>query len=215
MLVSQLASRTGYPRVQEFIVRVLDMQFADVRAMLQLPRPEIGIRPGCNFAIVSSLCNLISGISTTIFKPPRFIREQQSKCGAGEAFRGVVGSYFPYKPPGTAKFPKLLYELCRNPLAHSAGLSDTPKPVVTFARVFDASHPGVGWSDKELDDLEVPEKSFGLPHSGIVADGERWTVHCDSFYLDVIEMLGRLSADSDQMRAAEDRFSRDMYNWRR
>jgi hypothetical protein len=66
MLASQLAPAIGYPHVQGFVVQVLDMQFADVRAMLQLPRPDIGIEPACNFAIMSSLCNLISGISTTI-----------------------------------------------------------------------------------------------------------------------------------------------------
>ena len=39
MLSSQLAPARGYPRVQEFVVQVLDMQFGDVRAMLQLPQP--------------------------------------------------------------------------------------------------------------------------------------------------------------------------------
>ncbi|MBV8229489.1 MAG: hypothetical protein JO329_05855 [Planctomycetaceae bacterium] len=60
MLVSQLVSAHAYHHVQRFIVELLDMQFSDVRAMLQLPRPDIGIAPACNFAITSSLCNLIS-----------------------------------------------------------------------------------------------------------------------------------------------------------
>ena len=83
MLVSQLALAIGYPHVQGFIVSLIDMQFADVRAMLQLPRPDIGITPACNFAIVSSLCNLISGISTTIYKPRSLLHEVQSQCIRG------------------------------------------------------------------------------------------------------------------------------------
>ena len=91
MLVSQLAPAHGYSHVQSFLVQLLDMQFSDVRAMLQLPRPDIGITPGCNFAIVSSLCNLISGISTTIYKPPGLLHEVRSpNCGSARAFRELV-----------------------------------------------------------------------------------------------------------------------------
>src|SRR4051812_6582998 len=83
MLVSRLAPAYGHPHVQNFIVSLIDMQLSDVRAMLQLPRPDIGITPGCNFAILSSLCNLISGISTTIFKPPSLLHEVRSpNCGS-------------------------------------------------------------------------------------------------------------------------------------
>lgn len=152
-----------------------------------------------------SLCNLISGVSTTIFKPPALLHEQRSECGSSRAFQEVIAGYFPSTPPRVANFPKQLYGLCRNPLAHSAGVSDEPRPVVTFTRILDASHPEAGWTDKELDDLEHPRRPFRLAHPGIVADGERWTVHCDSFYLDVIEMLRRLNANEQQMRAAEDR----------
>jgi hypothetical protein len=101
MLVSQLAPARGYPHVQYFLVQLLDMQFNDVRAMLQLPRPDMGITPGCNFAIVSSLCNLISGISTTLFKPSGLLHEARSpSCGSARAFRELVADFFPYTPPG-------------------------------------------------------------------------------------------------------------------
>ena len=158
MLSSQLAPARGYPRVQEFVVQVLDMQFGDVRAMLQLPRPDIGITPACNFAIVSSLCNLISGISTTIFKPPGLIHEVRSPdCGSARAFRELVSGFFPYTPSGAVDFPRQLYDLCRNPMVHAAGLMDAPSPVVFFTRIFDPAHDGVGWSDQELEDLERPD----------------------------------------------------------
>src|SRR5947207_2833292 len=122
MLVSQLVSAQAYPHVQEFIVSLIDMQFSDVRAMLQLPLPDIGIQPGCNFAITSTLCNLLSGISTTIYRPTALPDEAQTRYDSGPAFRDLVRDFFPYTPPGDADFPAELYRLCRNPLAHAAGL---------------------------------------------------------------------------------------------
>lgn len=216
MLVSQLAPALGYPRVQGFVVQVIDMQFADVRAMLQLPRPDVGITPACNFAIVSSLCNLISGISTTIYKPSALLHEVRSKYDPGSAFKGLVREFFPYTPTGAVDFPSELYKLCRNPMAHSVGLMNAPAPVVAFTRIFDRSHDSVGWSDHELENLERQDRpQFTLPYAGIVIDAGNWTLHCDSFYLDVIDMLGRLNTDDVQMRAAENRFVKGAYNWRR
>jgi hypothetical protein len=137
MLVSQLAPAHGYPRVQGFIASLIDMQFSDVRAMLRLPRPDVGIAPGCNFAITSTLCNLISGASTTIYKPAALLHEAKSKYGSKAAFRDLVRNFFPSTPAGTTDFPEDLYQLCRNPLAHSAGLMDAASPVVSFKRIFD------------------------------------------------------------------------------
>lgn len=214
MLVSQLAPANGYPHVQNFVVTLLDMQFSDVRAMLQLPLPHIGIMPGCNFAIVSSLCNLISGISTTIYKPPHLLNQVQSQCGSGAAFRGLVSNFYPYTPPGTNSFPQELYQLCRNPLAHSAGLMHAPAPTVTFTRIFDPAHPNTGWSDQELNNLENSNSGFAFPHPGIVVNAQVWTIHCDQFYLDVIAMLRSLNSNIAQMQAAENRFQQGVYNWR-
>jgi hypothetical protein len=215
MRVSQLAPAHGYAHVQGFLVDLLDMQFSDVRAMLQLPRPDVGITPSCNFAIVSSLCNLISGISTTIFKPPGLLHETRSGCGAARAFREFVTGFFPYTPPGAGDFPRQLYDLCRNPMVHSAGVMDALSPVVFFTRVFDPTHDGIGWSDEELENLERPDRPFGFSFHGIVIDPQRWTLNCDCFYLEVIDMLRRLNADATQMQAAETRFAQGVFNWRR
>src|SRR5437763_527004 len=154
MLVSQLAPAHAYPHVQGFLIALIDMQFSDVRAMLQLPRPDVGITPGCNFAITSTLCNLLSGFSTTVYKPAALLHENHSRYGSGPAFQDLVRDFFPYTPPGAADFPHELSQLCRNPLAHSVGLMNAAAPVVSFTRIFGAEHDGVGWSDAELNELE-------------------------------------------------------------
>jgi hypothetical protein len=217
MLVSKMVSATSYPHVQGFIADVLDMQFGDVRAMLQLPRPEVGIHPACNFAITSTLCNLISGISTTIFMPVALIGQFQGakvKYQSGPAFKELLNGYFPYTPSGTADFAKELYGYCRNPLAHAVGVSDAVTPIVALTRVFDPSHPKVGWSDKELTDLELMDGRFAIPHPSIAVGGGRWTLHCDALYFDVIKVLKKLAADPIQMAAAEGRFTQGVFNWR-
>jgi hypothetical protein len=213
MLVSEIVHLHHYPDVRAFFRTLIDMQFGDVRAMLQLPRPDIGITPGCNFAIVSSLCNLLSGISTTVYKPSHLLHEVTSPYHSGPAFRDLVRDFYPYTPPGAADFPAELYRFARNPLAHSVGLTDADVPLVGLTRVLSPSHPDSGWTDHELTDLESGQ--YSMTSTGIVTDGQNWTVYCDSFYFDVINLLRRLTDDANQMQAAERRFRQGVYNWRR
>jgi hypothetical protein len=212
MLVSQMVQLPNYEHVQGFF-GVLDMHFSDVRAMLRLPRPDVGIDTGCNLALSGALCSILSGISTTIYKPVRLLQEEQSNCGSGAAFQGFVGDFFPYRPPGAVDFPKQLYDYARNPLVHALGIDKNVWPVV-FGRVLHSPHPDSGWTDQELNDLESGQWRI-CDRPGIVIDGQKWTMHCDSFYFDVIEMLRRLTADAAQMEAAETRFQHGVYNWRR
>ena len=71
MLLSNIPELRNYPKVLDFVEKHLSMQFGDVRSMLRLPLPKSGIEYGCNFAATATLCNLISGISVTIFKPSK------------------------------------------------------------------------------------------------------------------------------------------------
>jgi hypothetical protein len=209
MDIGQQVKAIGYPHVQGFIVGPLHMQFSDVRAMLMLPRPEVGINTGCNFTITSELCSIISGVSTTIYKPT-----DPKKKDSADAFKGLVQHFFPYTPLGTTDFPGELYGYARNPLTHSAGIMDAGSPKVVIERLLDQSHPATGWSDKELNDLEAGTHHFPGKKGIVVADG-KWTLYPEPFYLEVIEMLRRLVANKEQMQAAEDRFKQGKPNWRR
>jgi hypothetical protein len=215
MLVSQMIGEKIYPHINHFVETVLDMQFADVRAMLQLPRPDLGIFPACNFAIVSTLCNLISGISTTIYKPADLLSQVKSDCASGRAFKELVRDFFPCRRQGTNDIPENLYDLCRNPLAHSAGIANAALPRVYYTRVFHGEHDKSGWNDKELDDLERDPDRFRLPYHSIEIRQQEWTIHCDCFYFDVIRMLREVIADPIQGKASEMRFGQGVYNWRK
>jgi len=220
VLVSQIVRLPGYPRVQEFF-NVLDMHFSDVRAMLQLPRPDVGIDTGCNLAVSATLCNILSGISTTLYKPAHLLDDLQSAYLSGKAFQNLVQDFFPRWPPGAEDFPKELYDYARNPLVHSVGLPDAARAVVAdqagprivYARVLHSPHPKQGWTTQELNDLEGRGYAIGTP--SIVITGHQWLFHADSFYFDSIELLRRLTSDVAQMQAAERRFQQGVYNWRR
>jgi hypothetical protein len=192
---------------------VLDGHFYDVRAMLRLPLPDVGIKTGCNLALSGTLCNILSGISTTIYKPAHLFHEVQSKYRSGDAFQDLVRDFFPHPPPGAVDFPKELYDYARNPLAHALGFDKANAWQVKFGRVYHSPHPDSGWTDQELNDLESGRFRITLP--SFVITGQTWTMNCDSFYFDVIELLRRLTADGAQIQGAENRFQQGVYNWRR
>ena len=52
--------------VQLFIRLVIDAHLSDVHAVLRLPRPEVEITHACNFSIVATLMNVISGASVVL-----------------------------------------------------------------------------------------------------------------------------------------------------
>jgi hypothetical protein len=213
MFVSQLLPLPNHPHVRDFFKQVLDGHFYDVRAMLRLPLPAAGIDTGCNLALSGTLCNILSGISTTIYKPAHLLHEVQSKYGSGAAFQDLVRGFFPHTPPGAVDFPKQLYDYARNPLAHALAFDQSNVWQVKFGRVYHHTHPDSGWTDEELKDLESGRFRINLP--SVVITGQTWTMNCDSFYFDVIELLRRLAVDAAQMQAAESRFQQGVYNWRR
>src|SRR5207302_10611232 len=58
-----------YALVYTFVSDHVRMQFEDVGAMLRLPMQAHGLTNGCNFASTSVICNLLGGVSVTVFQP--------------------------------------------------------------------------------------------------------------------------------------------------
>jgi hypothetical protein len=71
------------PRRQSahLFIQVFDLYLGDVHAMLRIPRPEVEISEGCNFAISAALMNAISGVSLALYEPPAN-RSESRRCGA-------------------------------------------------------------------------------------------------------------------------------------
>ena len=114
-----LAATRAPKSIRDFVAKHIDMQFADVHAMLRLPLKDDGFEAGCNFACVSTLCGLIAGASTIFYK----------QTGSnGERFKGVLNDYYPWQlqPKGgvsQAESVATIYFDYRNPLAHAWAVS--------------------------------------------------------------------------------------------
>jgi len=116
-----------YPLVYQLVVDHVRMQFEDVGAMLRLPMQAHGLTNGCNFASASVICNLLSGVSVTIFQPAVTERPDRhgkmQPIGSGEAFREFVKVFYP--DPSSqrrAEVADVLYRYLRNPFAHALGV---------------------------------------------------------------------------------------------
>ena len=114
-----LAAARAPESIRDFIAKHIDMQFADVHAMLRLPLNDDGLKAGCNFASVATLCGLIAGASTIFYS--------QSGSNA-ERFKGVLIDYYPWRlqPKGGASQAEsvaAIYADYRNPLAHAWAVS--------------------------------------------------------------------------------------------
>jgi hypothetical protein len=106
--------------------------------MLRLPRPEVEIQEGCNFAIAAVLMNVISGVSVVLYEPPPKRQE------TGRKFMETVSGFYPWdtEPQGAvnnaADGANILYGFFRNPMAHAFGFQTQNLPVPYRSRGFQA-----------------------------------------------------------------------------
>ena len=211
MLLSDIPELQNYPHVFTFVREHLSMQFGDVRAMLRLPLPKIGIEHGCNFAATDNLCSLISGISVTIFKPSKSSRTdrkgQKKWIGSGEAFKQLLENCYPWELGDNPKDgAKALYDLFRNPLAHALGVHGKSSYQIDVKK-----------NPLQNRRIEQIEKSSVRPHwlsPGISGSGTKWEVVAEGLYRDVFHMFWNLVKDSQQMTDTEQRFLSGKIIWR-
>lgn len=71
--------------------------------MLRLPLPVLKITHACNFAAAGTLCGLISGISVSIYQPPKTTEMKKIKgvmqkvwVGSGYAFKQLLKDFYPW-----------------------------------------------------------------------------------------------------------------------
>jgi hypothetical protein len=180
-----------YPRVHAFVRDHLSMQFGDVRSMMRLPLPHLGITHACNFAATAVLCNLISGISVSLYLPPNAVRtnEQGEKqyVGAGTAFKLLLEHYYPWQPrENRQERARVLYDLFRNQLAHTLGVGKAD--YVIFIRRF----PGPGLQENQLKEIECSASRPTWLVPGLSGYGKQWDLLVEGFYSDVFHMLWKL-----------------------
>jgi hypothetical protein len=211
----------AYPVVYRFVVDHVRMQFEDVGAMLRLPMQAHGIANGCNFASASVICNLLSGVSVTIFRPAVHERPDRhgkmQPIGSGEAFREFVKAFYPDpSPQRRSEVADVLYRYLRNPFAHALGVLNKAGQQLKVTKV---TPPSAATKVDGLSQAEVAaiEESAQRPVGvtlGVQGAGHQWEIIVDFLYRDGLDMMVALAQDAQQMQQAEARFKQGTYVWR-
>ncbi len=211
MLLSEIPEFAAYAHVSQFVKDKLEMQLGDVRAMMMLPLPEAEITHGCNFASVATLCNIVSGVSVSLFKPRRtkkIRKKKKEKLRSGDHFCRLLWNFYPWEAGEQhIQKTKRVYDLVRNPLTHALGEHDTPDDEVILRKT-SLKEKGKSLTESDLDELErSPTRPAWVPQ-GVYYKDKRWNISAEGFYRGVFHMIWNLAKDADQMRWAERRFSK-------
>lgn len=188
---SELVDAQAYPATGEFLRRQVDMQFADLRVLFQLPAEDLDPHVGCNLTTAAILLNLISGCSRWFFQTSEaaeITAEEQrtSSLLSRRRFIGFITEYWPKIGPEPS--PDLvagrLYDV-RNSLAHDLGVAENP----------DRNEPmsvGLAKSRWVLDDIVMGLERNEVHPLKVPVIEERpggYIVHLSGLYWALIKML--------------------------
>ncbi len=191
MLPSQFPECKAYPAVHSFVTYHLAMQFDDVRGMMKLPLPEVGIRTGCNFAVAATLCNMISGISRVLYTP------KDPKSRSGKRFKELLEEFYPWESgEKKAEKAKVIYDLVRNPLAHSLGvLKKNSLPISIAKRPL---------TEAQLQEIENSSMRPAWAPLAVTGGPTKYVFSVVGLYWGVFHLVWRLAKNARQMQQAED-----------
>src|SRR5262245_30494529 len=192
------------------------MQFGDVRSLMHLPMPGWGLTHGCNFVGAAAICNLVSGISVSLFKPAQTKKHDSQgrwvDLGAGDLFKALLVSFYPWQNGESQRQKEekshILYKFVRNPFAHSLGVHGKAGYLIRVNKSVwrEPEKARTGLTHQELDDLE---RSPVLPSPwppALQGGGQQWDFCVESLYWGVFHLLWNLAKDAKQMQQAEMRF---------
>jgi hypothetical protein len=176
------------------------MLFEDVRGII--------VQRGYNLACADLLCDLISGLSVTVYQPA------DTSCGPGTAFKTLLKSpFFLWEPTDTAadreNKANALYAFIRNPLTHALGVDRKPGMDITIGK---KPKP---LSKRELSQMEMASTLPGNIRPPLVGGGKKWVLSVEGLHYSVFRLFWNLAQDTLQMDAAETRFAAGKYAWRK
>lgn len=192
MLPSQFPEFKTYPAVNSFVTNQLAMQFNDVRCMMKMPIPEVGIEAGCNFATAATLCNLISGISVVLYTP------KNPKSGSGKKFKELLEEFYPWER-GEKKVEnsKVIYDLVRNPLAHSLGVLKRGSLPTAIEKT--------ALSEAQLEEIENSTVRPTWVPLAVTGSSAGYVIAVVGLYWGTFHLVRRLAQETKQIEQAETR----------
>ena len=201
--VSVVVDRSRFPKLFRFVEWRIDVQLAEVRELLRLPMPEVGLESGQNFAAATSLVNLIAGASVWFYDAST---AGLSGRDSGHRFRETLAAYWPWDDGeivDRAEGTRLLYECVRNPLAHGFGMSrldDEGSPIAFLKDSLTTERV------EELDLAGARPQGIGptFRPAGAGAPARSYLVAVPALYWGVQRLLRAVLSDDDQLPAAEE-----------
>jgi hypothetical protein len=203
--VSVVVDRSRFPKLFRFVEWRIDVQLAEVRDMLRLPMPEVGLESGHNLAATASLVNLIAGASVWFYDAST--AGQFDRDDSGRRYRETLAAYWPWEDGeivDRAQGTRLLYDCVRNPLAHAFGMSrlgDAGSPIAFLKDPLTAERVA------ELDLAETRPQGLGptiRPATTPGAPARAYFVVVPALYWGVQRLLRAVLTDEQQLPAAEE-----------
>jgi len=203
MFPSEFPEVHACPQLKQLLALQVDMQFIDLRSLLELPRAEGD--GGCNFAAASVLFNIIAGSSVCFYDAnPSGLANRSDRS---RRFLGILNDFYPWvgEPVIKEVGVSILYQSARNPLAHSLGI-DVPDATAKPKRV---SLKKWALTKDQVQGLENSVDRPAWAGSTIVevkrlhTGGEEVVVSVPALYLGIHRMLHALFADAAQAKNAE------------
>ena len=203
---SDFAEVQPYRYLRQLLALQLDMQFADLRTLLELPRnghPD----GGCNLTAASLLFNFVSGSSVLFYDASTTAMADGRQ--SGRRFKELLTHYYPFSDGDlpAEEAARLLYEAARNPLTHCLGVGKDKRvfpgaPQVGNRPVAVSFMKGPLSSELVTELVTARERPAWAGPTVSVENGECLISVC-SLAWGVHEMLRRLFGDESQVRQAD------------
>lgn len=117
-----------HPHLRRLLAVQIDMQFDDLRTLLQLPSHNTSLSADCNLTTASLLFNVIAGTSVLFYDAS--LGALNDRADRGRRFRALLADYYPWSPSdafGAEESSTVIYDFARNPLTHTLGVSKVPR----------------------------------------------------------------------------------------
>ena len=215
MLPSEFPEVQACLQLNQLLAHQVDMQFVDLRSLLELPRAEGD--GGCNFAVASVLLNIIAGSSVCFYDAkPGGLTDRGDRS---RRFNGILNDFYPWVGESVSKSVgvSVLYQSARNPLTHSLGI-DVPDAMAKPRQVSLKKWALTKDQVKELEDSASRPSWAGstIPEvKRLQSGGGEVVVSIPALYWGVHQMLHALFADAVQAKNAEALVSQFGHLWDR
>jgi hypothetical protein len=199
---AEMTDFKDWPRVERFVKKRISMQYDDLRKLMQ--------KRGFNLLVVAGLCDLVSGLSVSLYKPAvtkKWIAvcgtKKQVELGSGELFKLLLEAYYPWqKDERRKRKSEIIYKFVRNPLVHSLGQGKrSDRNIIAAKCKKDKDNNIVAWTDQELDAIERSNDLDDAPMA-LKRSGNKWMLVVEHFYVGLFKLLRKLGGQDSDARSS-------------